>query len=106
MDELFRTYEFHEPQEKDDTFSLLIYDIIDNKKRTKFAKKMESYGKRVQKSAFEFRLDVKKLDKLISEIPNYIDDNDSVKMYRVHGNGDVLCWGNAEFETKEEIIII
>ena len=34
-------------------FVLVIYDIIDNKRRVKFAKEMSGYGFRVQKSAFE-----------------------------------------------------
>lgn len=32
-------------------YFLLIYDISDDKKRTKFAKMLEGYGVRVQKSA-------------------------------------------------------
>ena len=34
-------------------YILIIYDIVNNKKRTAFAKKMSGYGFRVQKSAFE-----------------------------------------------------
>ena len=34
-------------------FVLIIYDIVDNKRRVRFAKKMSGYGFRVQKSAFE-----------------------------------------------------
>lgn len=35
---------------------LVIYDITDNKRRSKLVKILESYGFRVQKSAFEARL--------------------------------------------------
>lgn len=34
--------------ESDRQFILIIYDIVDNKRRTKFAKLLEGYGKRVQ----------------------------------------------------------
>lgn len=34
-------------------YILVIYDIVDNKRRVRFAKKMNGYGFRVQKSAFE-----------------------------------------------------
>ena len=33
--------------ESDRQFILIIYDIVDNKRRTKFAKLLEGYGKRV-----------------------------------------------------------
>ena len=39
---------------------LIIYDIISNKQRLKIAKLLSGYGNRVQKSAFEARLDKKR----------------------------------------------
>lgn len=33
-------------------YVLIIYDIVDNKKRLAFSKKLNGYGFRVQKSAF------------------------------------------------------
>ena len=51
--------------ESDRQFILIIYDIVDNKRRTKFAKLLEGYGKRVQKSAFEAMLSEKNYYKLI-----------------------------------------
>lgn len=39
---------------------LIIYDIVDNKKRNKMVKCLERYGVRVQKSAFEALLGRKK----------------------------------------------
>ena len=47
--------------ESDRQFILIIYDIVDNKRRTKFAKLLEGYGKRVLKSAFEAMLSGRKL---------------------------------------------
>ena len=45
-------------------FVLVIYDIIDNKRRVKFAKEMSGYGFRVQKSAFEALIEEKLFIKL------------------------------------------
>ena len=106
MDEFtFEQYFFHEPQGKEESFALLIYDIIDNKSRIKFAKFMEGYGKRVQKSAFEIRIGQKKMQELMAKIPNYISEEDNVKLYRIHGNGEVFCWGQAKPEISDEVII-
>ena len=103
---LFEKFVFTEPQEKDESFSLLIYDIVDNKKRTKFAKFMEGYGMRVQKSAFEVRIHKRKFQEMLSRIPMFVSSEDSVKLYKIRGNGEVYCWGNARREISEEIIII
>lgn len=89
-------------------FVLIIYDIVDNKRRTKMAKFLEGYGKRVQKSAFEAMLSEKSYSKLVEEIPKYIDrssGDDSVRIYRITGKGKVQSWG-ASPVFEEEIILI
>lgn len=105
LDIFFEMYEFHQKR-KEESFSLIIYDIVDNKRRTKFSKYLESYGTRVQKSAFEIRVEKRKFEKMIKEIPKFVTKQDSVKLYKIHGNGEVFCWGNAKPETSEEVIII
>jgi CRISPR-associated protein Cas2 len=42
---------------KKQVYVLVIYDIIKNKTRNKFAKVLQGYGFRVQKSAFEAIID-------------------------------------------------
>ena len=93
--------------ESDRQFILIIYDIVDNKRRTKFAKLLEGYGKRVQKSAFEAMLTDKNYYKLIDQIPAYIDRNgeDSVRVYRITGKGKVRSWGTEPFFEVEIILI-
>lgn len=76
-----------------DAFTLIIYDIENNKRRAKFAKLMESYGVRVQLSAFEIRVSGAKLTKLINSIPRYISKDDSVKLYQIRGDAMVKSWG-------------
>lgn len=91
---------------QDRLFILVIYDIVDNKRRLKFAKTMQGYGKRVQKSAFEALLSKNKYEKLVREIPQLINPKeDSVRLYKIRGKGQVLNWGNDVFE-EEEIIIV
>lgn len=47
--------EFTTPDEKksNEVFALIIYDIMDNKRRSQLVKYLQGYGFRVQKSCFE-----------------------------------------------------
>ena len=65
-------------ESKDDRlFVLIIYDIVNNSRRTKFAKLLLGYGFRIQKSAFEAVITKSKLMKLNHEIPGYINEKES-----------------------------
>jgi len=76
-------------------FVLVIYDIIDNKRRRKMAKLLEAFGFRVQKSAFECMLDRRRYDRLIKIVPRLIDhEEDSLRVYLLSGKMSVLSWGN------------
>ena len=67
-------------------YVLVIYDIVNNKRRTKLAKCLQGYGFRVQKSAFEAMISERLYKKLIDEIPQMIDkEEDSVRIYRIIG---------------------
>ena len=86
-------FQINEALEDDKQFVLIIYDIVDNKKRIKFSKMLEGYGKRVQKSAFEAMLSSKSYNKLMEEIPKYVSvrsTEDSVRIYRITGKGKVI----------------
>ena len=61
-------FQISDDLENDKMFILVIYDIVDNKRRLKFAKTLSGYGKRVQKSAFEALLTRQKYEKLILKI--------------------------------------
>ena len=88
-------------------FVLVIYDIIDNKRRVKFAKEMSGYGSRVQKSAFEALIEEKLFIKLKREIPKLIDpEEDSVRIYRMTGYGEVNLFGvNSKIQAEDVIVI-
>ena len=88
-------------------YLLVIYDIIDSKLRQRFAKMLEGYGIRVQKSCFEAYLTDSLYEKILKEIPKYIDDQeDSVRVYRMIGSGEVTLFGqNVEPKVEDTIII-
>lgn len=90
----------------DRLFILIIYDIVDNKKRVKFAKYLQGYGTRVQKSAFEAHLTRKVYDKLLNGIPGYCGKEDSVRIYRMIGKGMVSVWGYQTVPDEEDLILI
>ncbi len=84
---------------------LIIYDITDNKRRSKFVKLMENYGVRVQKSAFEAIISTKQYNSLIERIPYYITDEDNIRVYRLKLTGHIVSWGSNAPEAEEVIII-
>ena len=88
-------------------FVLIIYDIIDNKRRTKFAKEMCGYGFRVQKSAFEALLGEAQLRTLEGSIDRLINPaEDSVRIYSITGYGQVRLFGqNTKIEAEDVIIL-
>lgn len=74
-------------------FVLVSYDVVDDKKRTKLAKKLVGFGHRVQYSVFECSLTPKQLKQMKKEALKFIDlAKDSLRIY-------VLC---AECITKVE----
>jgi CRISPR-associated protein Cas2 len=87
-------------------YALVIYDIIENKKRVKFAKVMEGYGNRVQKSAFEVSLSEKKFEKLLTVIPKFYGMDDTIRVYRITGKNLVYKWGKDSSTNQEDLIII
>ena len=92
---------------KDGEKGLHSCDIVNNKCRTDFAKKMNGYGFRVQKSAFEAMVSESLYRKLLAEIPKLIDKTtDSVRIYKIRGAGEVNLFGINQEIKNEEVIII
>ncbi len=87
-------------------FVLIIYDIIDNKKRVKFAKLLQGYGFRVQKSSFEALITRQKYKKLLAEIPPFVSEMDSVRVYRLRGQTEVVRFGRDDVIETEDLIYI
>ena len=101
-------FNIDESAEDDNLFVLIIYDIEKNKKRVKLAKHLQGYGFRVQKSAFEAEISKKKYEKLMKELPEYIDpdDNDSIRIYKIIGKGQVTFFGQTANTEQEDVIVI
>ena len=73
---------------------LMIYDIVDNKRRNKMVKCLEAYGVRVQKSAFEALLNRRQYEKMLRESSILIDEAvDSLRVYVLDDIIDVYTWG-------------
>ena len=105
MENYFWNTEEKETRKK--LYILIIYDIVDNKRRIRFAKKMSGYGFRVQKSAFEAMIPENLYRDLLREIPMLIDaQEDNVRVYKVRGQGEVTLFGESIQIENEEVVII
>lgn len=60
---------------------LLTYDIVNTKSRTKIATLLEGFGLRVNYSVFELDIKKQKLDKLLQNIKQMCEKDDSVRVY-------------------------
>lgn len=105
--ENYNSFDDYERDEKNKKIHILIiYDISENKTRTKLVKFLLGYGYRVQKSAFEAIVTKSQLKKIIKNISNYLDEeNDSIRIYRMYYD-DVIIFGKNFSIEDEEIIII
>ncbi|MBX0331503.1 CRISPR-associated endonuclease Cas2 [Oscillochloris sp. ZM17-4] len=81
-------------------FTIISYDVVEDKRRTKVMKLLKGYGTHVQYSVFELDLDGEEFAKLGRKLRDLIDLNtDSVRCYRldttavqritIHGIGTV-----------------
>lgn len=99
-------FEIEEKPENDKVFVLIIYDIVGNKKRLKLAKLLAGYGFRIQKSAFEAVITKKKYQELLKLLPTYVSSEDSVKVYKIIGKGQVVTFGKTIEAEIDDLIII
>lgn len=90
----------------DKYLTLVIYDISNNRDRLKMVKLLQSYGFRVQKSAFEALLNTRKFEKLKNEIQKIINENDNIKIYRLKGVSETFSFGTAKDIQDEDVLII
>ena len=63
-------------------FTLVTYDIVDDRRRLKVARALEDYGERVQYSVFECFLTDRQRQRLRRRLERLIDlEEDSVRIY-------------------------
>lgn len=99
-------FEIEERSENDKVFVLIIYDIINNKRRLKLSKLLLGYGFRIQKSAFEAVITKKKYKELLECLPAYTSSEDSIRVYKIIGRGQVISFGKPAESECEDIIVI
>ncbi|MBR1470479.1 MAG: CRISPR-associated endonuclease Cas2 [Lachnospiraceae bacterium] len=79
---------------------LVIYDIVNDKRRTRYADFLSGFGYRVQKSCFEAVLSKKLYKSIIRKTPEYFDkEEDSIRIYILSDNSHIAAFG-----TPEELI--
>lgn len=99
-------FKISDDSKENKVFVLIIYDIVNNAKRVKLAKKLQGYGFRVQKSAFEALITKKKYDKMLDELRMYVDKEESIRIYKIVGKGQLEILGKQEYNTQDDIIVI
>lgn len=85
---------------------LIIYDISQDKQRLKVAKYLSSFGTRVQKSAFEANLNKSQLFRLITGLEQILKKEDNVRIYKLHSLEEIKIYGEGDYTSLEDVIII
>jgi CRISPR-associated protein Cas2 len=88
---------------------LVVYDIPDDKRRTKLATFLEGYGRRVQYSVFECFMDMAKMKKLHKAIERRVKpEEDSVRLYWITPDSfkRSLAIGNPPIEEPPSFYIV
>jgi CRISPR-associated protein Cas2 len=62
---------------------VIAYDISDDKRRSKLAKLLASYGERVQRSVFEAHLEAPQLITLRAKVHGLLEPQDAVRFYKL-----------------------
>lgn len=84
-------------------FCIIIYDIVSNKRRLKFAKLLEGFGIRVQRSCFEVDLEKSNYRSLLSEFQAFYDADqlDNIIVY-LGNREETLRLNTDEVEIEKE----
>lgn len=88
---------------------LISYDISDDKKRTKFSKYLSKFGHRLQFSVFEIDNSERVLNNIINDLNNRFSKNfnetDSIYIFKLSENCDIIRYGYAKHEEKDVIVV-
>lgn len=91
------------------SFYVIVYDVSDDKRRSKVARALEAIGERAQKSVFEAYLTPRELDKLLGRMKKLINDKeDGVRVYQLCENcrTKVHSLGQGEVTQPPSLIIV
>ena len=91
----------------EDTFTVVvIYDIIDNKRREFLKKLLNSFGNRIQRSSFECLLTREKCEILLKKIEKFAEEGDLIRIYRLNQNVKKVIYGElTEIENEDYYFI-
>ncbi len=68
----------------DRSFYVVVYDVVEDKRRLKVAKYLESMGDRVQYSVFEVYLTPKELQEVMKKLATLIEaEEDGIRVYNL-----------------------
>lgn len=88
-------------------YTLVTYDVTDDKLRKKLSKHIGKYGIRVQKSAFEVWISKKKYKQMQQGINGLIDEKtDSVRIYRLPLDCSLSLYGKNVVIEKSSVQIL
>lgn len=94
-------------KDNDRNLVLIIYDIVDNRRRTKLFKFLSGYLMPVQRSCFESYLTETQLDEIKLRIEYYINkEEDNIRIYELSAYGKVYNYGLNIDNEIEEILIL
>ncbi|WAW14523.1 CRISPR-associated endonuclease Cas2 [Peptostreptococcus equinus] len=88
---------------------IISYDISDNKLRTQFSKFLSAYGYRLQYSVFDIENSARMIDNITSQIEGRFmkkfSNSDSVIMFKIKNEDDIIRYGYAKNDEKDMIVI-
>ncbi len=91
------------------SFFVVVYDVVDDKRRLKIARYLESIGERAQKSVFEVYLTPQELEKLLRRMKKLInEEEDGVRVYQLCENcrAKVHSLGLGEITQPPSLVIV
>ena len=84
---------------------LIIYDVSDNKRRSRLVKCLEQYAVRVQKTAFQGCLTKAQCKKMSKQAQRFIDaKTDSLRIYTESMEMNIQSWGKRAAMGEEVLI--
>lgn len=85
----------------------MIYDIADNKKRTKAFKSMSAYGEWVQRSSFECFLRSNQIEEMKDRLINLLDISvDMLRIYKMSHDPRIWTYGRVGEMEDEDVVIL
>lgn len=88
---------------------LISYDISNDKLRTKFSKYLSRFGHRLQYSVFEIDNSARIINNITTDIRNNFENkfqqSDSVMIFKMTENCEIIRFGYAKNEEKDFILI-